>query len=399
MTSPNEVFVSYSHADLAWLERLQVHLAPLQRDGVFSLWDDTRIEPGSQWKIEIRDALDRAHVAVLLISADFLASEFISSNELPPLLAAAENRGTLILPVIVSPCRFVHTPALARFQAVNSPDEPLVRMRTAKREEVFVKISALIEKAFASDSGQHNLSARPERESLLHEAATSGLASSDSNRSADVSNPESTQLNGMARRGGSHLMENVAREPLPVLLKRVLIIVWLVLGTYTGAAGWARLEMEQPLSSSGQEATPVICDGTVFSSKADCAAYERDKQMLALFPWIHRLPAFFGILLVGVGFGGIGGCVQLVGVRMRNGSPATRSNVMGLPLFGSLLATLVLGIVSVIPTLIPQLSMRLTPAIMAVLALLTGTSLSIAYLWVEHKTKITISTEDPQRGR
>lgn len=148
MIGDNDVFISYSHADTDWLKRLQVHLKPLHRDGLISLWDDTRLRPGSQWRIEIREALDRAKIAVLLVSADFLASDFISTNELPPLLAAAEQRGTLILPLIVSPCRFEQTASLARFQAVNPPSEPLVRMRKAKREEIFVKVSRLIEHVF-----------------------------------------------------------------------------------------------------------------------------------------------------------------------------------------------------------------------------------------------------------
>jgi hypothetical protein len=117
---------------------------------MISLWDDTRIKPGAQWRDEIREALDRARVAVLLVSADFLASQFIRTNELPPLLTAAEKRGTRILPLIVSPCRFKQTPSLACFQAVNSPDEPLVGMRRAKREAVFVRLSSLVEEAFSS---------------------------------------------------------------------------------------------------------------------------------------------------------------------------------------------------------------------------------------------------------
>jgi Mg-chelatase subunit ChlD len=149
MIADNDVFISYSHADLGWLKRLQVHLKPLHRDGIISLWDDTRLTPGSQWRKEIQEALNRARIAVLLVSADFLASDFITTNELPPLLAAAEQRGTLILPLLVSPCRFEQTASLSRFQAVNPPSEPLIRMRKAKREEIFVKVSRLVEQAFA----------------------------------------------------------------------------------------------------------------------------------------------------------------------------------------------------------------------------------------------------------
>jgi len=144
------VFVSYSHADARWLARLRVHLKPLERLGKIALWDDSYIKAGTSWRDEIRDALGRARVAVLLVTADFLASDFIASNELPPLLKAAKERGTLILPVIVKPCRFEKTAGLADFQAVNSPSRPLASLSSDRREELWVKLSGVIEDALTA---------------------------------------------------------------------------------------------------------------------------------------------------------------------------------------------------------------------------------------------------------
>lgn len=148
-TSPierNQVFISYSHADTTWLKRLQVHLRPLERAGQLELWDDTRIQPGMQWQKEITKALARTKVAVLLISADFLASDFIAKNELPPLLAVAEAEGTLILPVIVSPSRFEKT-SLGQFQSVNPPSQPLISLSRTEQEAYLVKVTEAIEQA------------------------------------------------------------------------------------------------------------------------------------------------------------------------------------------------------------------------------------------------------------
>ena len=69
-----KIFISYSHADKEWLDRLRRHLKPLVREGDLDCWDDTHIRPGDDWKQEIENALDTAQVAVLLISADFFAS-------------------------------------------------------------------------------------------------------------------------------------------------------------------------------------------------------------------------------------------------------------------------------------------------------------------------------------
>jgi nucleotide-binding universal stress UspA family protein len=141
------VFVSYSHADDEWLERLQKHLRPLQREGI-DVWDDTRLRPGEPWREEIHKALAETKVAILLISADFLASDFIVTDELPPLLKAAEDEGAIILPVILSPCRFARMESLSRFQSVNDPEKPLVQLRLANREKVLDKVARAVEDAF-----------------------------------------------------------------------------------------------------------------------------------------------------------------------------------------------------------------------------------------------------------
>lgn len=139
-----KVFVSYSHQDSKWLERLRVHLRPLERDYNMDFWDDTQISAGANWKGEINNAIATCKIAVLLISADFLASEFIACNELPPLLNAAESEGAVILPVIVSPSRFSRS-NLSQFQAVNDPDRSLEELVPVKREKVFDQIAQKIE--------------------------------------------------------------------------------------------------------------------------------------------------------------------------------------------------------------------------------------------------------------
>jgi hypothetical protein len=143
-----KVFISYSHADKEWLDRLKRHLKPLVREGNLDCWDDTHIRPGDDWKQEIQNALDTAQVAVLLISADFFASDFIDETELPPLLDAAKAKGVRILPVILSASRFARNPALARFHAVNPPDRPLNGMPQAEQEKVLDHLAHTIESIF-----------------------------------------------------------------------------------------------------------------------------------------------------------------------------------------------------------------------------------------------------------
>jgi hypothetical protein len=146
-----QVFISYSRKDKKYLDRLLVHLQPLQKDGLFDLWVDTRLKAGDKWKIEIENALKRSCAAILLVSADFLASGFIVDNELPSLLKKAEFEGTRIIPVIVKPCRYTRDKNLSDFQAINDPLKPIIKLSSAEREKIYDRISKEIEALMGED--------------------------------------------------------------------------------------------------------------------------------------------------------------------------------------------------------------------------------------------------------
>jgi hypothetical protein len=150
VTAPKRttVFISYSHRDNDWLERLRVHLKPLESDYALDIWDDTQIQAGVKWFDEIEKAIQSAKVGVLIVSADFLASDFIAKNELPRLLEAAEKDGARIMSLIVSPSRFTSTKSLFQFQSVNDPSKPLIKLSKGEQEEILVKVSEKIEAFF-----------------------------------------------------------------------------------------------------------------------------------------------------------------------------------------------------------------------------------------------------------
>jgi TIR domain len=134
------VFISYSHEDAEWLEKLRQFLRPLEEQELIRVWDDNEIRPGSDWLGEIRKALESARVAVFLVTQDLLNSPFIRSQELPALLEAAKNKGCLIFWIAVSSSTVADSP-LAKFQAANSPTEPLDLMPEPQQNKVLVEIS------------------------------------------------------------------------------------------------------------------------------------------------------------------------------------------------------------------------------------------------------------------
>ncbi|HJQ24754.1 MAG TPA: TIR domain-containing protein [Blastocatellia bacterium] len=98
------VFVSYSHKDEEWKDALITHLRVLDSQGFVSLWDDRLIGAGEDWFKRIHDAIATADVAILLISANFLTSDFILREEIPALLRRRDTEGLRILPIIIKPC-------------------------------------------------------------------------------------------------------------------------------------------------------------------------------------------------------------------------------------------------------------------------------------------------------
>jgi hypothetical protein len=151
--SRDTVFISYAHADQdrrRWRERLRTFLAPL--GGEADSWDDTRIQTGADWRREIGIALKRARVAVLLVGPNFLASDFIATEELPPLLGAAQTDGVAILPLITNHCSYALT-SLGRYQAFNSPNEPLEAMSRADQNRWLRRFAEEIAAAFRGRRG------------------------------------------------------------------------------------------------------------------------------------------------------------------------------------------------------------------------------------------------------
>lgn len=99
-----KIFVSYSHKDEPWKDRVMVHLGILEAEGLLHVWTDRRIEIGESWLAEIESAIVESRVALLLVTPNFLTSRFILETEVPRLLRLHSERGMLLLPLIVRPC-------------------------------------------------------------------------------------------------------------------------------------------------------------------------------------------------------------------------------------------------------------------------------------------------------
>ncbi len=152
------IFVSYSRADSSGRDALVKHLeVVLGKPPRVRIFADTSIETGEEWRNRIRDEMDRALVVVLLVSADFLTSEFVQSVEIPRAALAARRGEAVIACLYVRHCAanvfHIHVDdpngegfdiRVTDYQGLNAPNSPLMARKGAKREQLLAQAAGEI---------------------------------------------------------------------------------------------------------------------------------------------------------------------------------------------------------------------------------------------------------------
>lgn len=122
---PLRVFFCYSHVDEKLRDELAKHLRILERQGIIEGWHDRRIEAGECWETEILSHLQTADIILLLVSADFLASNYCWDIEMKNALVRHENGSARVIPVILRPCSWQAAP-FGKLQALPKDGKPVV---------------------------------------------------------------------------------------------------------------------------------------------------------------------------------------------------------------------------------------------------------------------------------
>jgi TIR domain len=141
---PYEVFISYAHEDSSFLSELENHLVNLKKQNFISTWNDKDISPGTEWKKQIMDRLNRAQIILLLISADFMASDFCYSVEMERAMQRHDADEARVLPIIVRPVDWKGAP-FSKVQALPSEGKAVTRWPT--HDDAFVDVSQGIRNA------------------------------------------------------------------------------------------------------------------------------------------------------------------------------------------------------------------------------------------------------------
>lgn len=132
------LFYSYAHEDEKFRKELEKHLSVLKNQGVIREWHDRKISAGSDWENEIDRYLNSSHIILLLVSPDFLASNYITRVEGKRAMERYEAGEARVIPVILRPCLWENTP-FAKLQALPKDGKPVTKW--PNRDEAFLDVA------------------------------------------------------------------------------------------------------------------------------------------------------------------------------------------------------------------------------------------------------------------
>jgi len=144
MSTPLTIFCCYARKDQKMLEHLKIHLIPLERQGRITIWSDTDIDAGEEWEKELHQHLETAAIILLLISPDFMASDYCYSTEMTRAIARHNQHTARVIPILLRPVIHWDKAPFAKLQVI--PTNANYVTGWADQEEAFHDIALQISK-------------------------------------------------------------------------------------------------------------------------------------------------------------------------------------------------------------------------------------------------------------
>ncbi len=137
---PIKVFFCYAHEDEALLKKLKTHLRPLQRQGLVNIWYDRDISAGTDWEQQIKEQLNTAQIILLLVSPDFMDSDYCYGIEMQRALERHERGEACVIPVILRPVIWQGAP-FGKLQALPTDVKPVISSSWHSMDEAFLNVA------------------------------------------------------------------------------------------------------------------------------------------------------------------------------------------------------------------------------------------------------------------
>lgn len=170
MTTDIEVFISYAHEDEGLRQGLEKQLRTLKRQGFINLWHDRYIQPGQDWEGEINARINSAHIILLLVSTDFIDSDYCYGIEVQRAMERHHQGTARVIPVILRPVFWQRTP-FGSLQPLPTDNVPIVNAKWHSQDDAFFHVSegirAIIEERYSLVHGDQSFSQRKYKNALL----------------------------------------------------------------------------------------------------------------------------------------------------------------------------------------------------------------------------------------
>jgi len=187
---PIKVFCAYSHRDEALRNELEAHVSLLKRRGVISVWHDRRIAAGKEWNEEISDHLNKADLILLLVSSDFIHSDYCYEKEVTRAMSRSQLGEAVVIPIILRDCDWDLAP-FSKLQALPKDGKPVKAWNN--QDEAFKDIAVGIRRV-AEDLGSS--SSKPWRENLIESTSVLSPSAPGRRHVSPVRNPRDLLLYG-----------------------------------------------------------------------------------------------------------------------------------------------------------------------------------------------------------
>ena len=215
---PTEVFYSYAHEDEPLLGELQKHLGILKRLGVIRGWHDREITAGSEWKGQIDRHLDAAGVILLLVSPDFIASDYCWDVELTRALKRHEQREARVIPVLLRPVEGWQDAPFGKLGVAPTDGRPVTSW--PNRDEAFADVARHIRRAIEELRNPQKISTNDGTDSSqrVDENARGIKAAKNA---VPVSGKRRTQLKGPSEKASRISLSKAIKNPHSLTQERV----------------------------------------------------------------------------------------------------------------------------------------------------------------------------------
>lgn len=162
------VFFSYSHADEALRDQLEKQLAMLKRQGVIDTWHDRRIGAGQNIDQAIDEKINKDEIILLLVSADFLASDYCYDIEMKRAMERHREGAAIVIPVILRACDWHHAP-FGKLRATPRDGKPITQWSDV--DDAFLQVA----KAVRDAAGRLAEAANPKQKKPFDEPTSDGM--------------------------------------------------------------------------------------------------------------------------------------------------------------------------------------------------------------------------------